>query len=187
MRTFSRCSALALLLVSISAGTALADDLNVHFSGPCDGVYASCSFMVGNEHQVGDPASGTALFAYPWSLGFQTDPPTQWQGNQMEYSAVFGSGGYFQMAGPDNLTFTGQITSGTSYDAEYLHTRGVDMFFDGYWSNNEYASGEVQMASDLEGTSITLDVTTVPEPTSLALLGSGIAGLWGLGRRRLGT
>jgi PEP-CTERM motif len=184
MKTPLRCFALALLLVPVSAATLLADDLNVHFSGPCDGVYAACMFTVGNEDHVGSPATGAADFNGPWGFNFQTGFPTQWQGNQMEYTAVFGPGGYFQMAGPDDLTFTGQITSGSSYDYSYLFTEGVKVFFDGYWSNNEYASGEVQLASTLEGSTVTLDVTTVPEPATVAMFASGVAGLWGICRRR---
>lgn len=91
------------------------------------------------------------------------------------------------MTGPDNLTFSGQITGGSEYanfEGDYLF--GTDLNFTGMWSNNIEASGFITIGGIVNSvTYATLDTQTVPEPASLALLGSGIAGACGICRRRL--
>ena len=119
MRNLLRCLAVVLFLVVISAGTVLADsNLNVHLFEVCLGNECTERSYINGP---GSPADGSADFNYiqqPWKIDFQTGNPTEWmctgEGTCDGYSAMFGVGGYITIDGPDGLTFSGQITSGTA-------------------------------------------------------------------------
>ena len=186
MSAYLRCFALAVFLFLISVVTVLADDLlTVNLGGTCNPPfdYAICGLDAGGvEH--GPAVGGVTINNNPWSAAFETDNPTQWSQNGDNYDAIFGQGGTFQMTGPNNLTFTGEITSGTSHQNFFSANQNADIFFDGYWSNQEYGYGEIKIRT--AGTffgAFSLDVYTVPEPASLTLLGSGIAAVLGAYRR----
>jgi hypothetical protein len=120
----------------------------------------------------------------PWSYSFETADPTQWTYGDFEYTASFGPGGIFQMTGPDNLTFTGQITSGAEH--QYAESYSGEFSFSGQWSNSMYGSGFVTLTGLPDNHYYaTLDAHTVPESATLAMFASGIVGLWGVCRRRL--
>jgi hypothetical protein len=86
------------------------------------------------------------------------------------YYAAFGTGGTFQMTGPDDLTLLGEITGGyltTNDEASY-----TVLNFAGQWSNSRPATGYFEVYKG-EFREADLDLATglVPEPASLALLG----------------
>jgi hypothetical protein len=186
MRNFLRCFCLALLLMCVSAGSALANDLDVNLTTDCF-TNGECVLSQGDP---GLPAMGSADFlGTPWTYQFLTAAPISWHSTMFHYSAVFGPGGTFAMTGPDNLFFVGQITSGSEY-ANYneTYTFETDLNFTGMWSNNVEASGAITIGGIVSSvTYATLDTYTVPEPGSLVLLGSGVMGVWGICRRRLGA
>lgn len=185
MRNLLGCLTVFLLFVSGSAVTAWANDLDVSLTTDCSS-NGICFLSLGQG--PGAPASGNATFSgTPWSYQFVTAEPSSWNLTFQEYTAVFGPGGTFFMTGPDNLLFTGQITSGSAYQYfDYTYAFGIDLNFTGMWSNDVQASGEVTLSGIINTVTYgTLDTYTVPEPTSLALLGSGVVGMSGVFRRRI--
>jgi len=188
MRNLLRCVSGLLLLVCSSAVTTWASDLEVHLSIICRPPDGFC--QLSDEGIPDRPAMGTATFSNtPWSFQFVTAKPISYTYNDAEYLATFGTGGMFQMTGPDNLTFTGQILSGSEYQYfEGNFDYKIDLMFNGMWSNDVAGYGEVTIGgAENFADHATLDAYVVPEPASLALLGSGAAGIWGLLRRRLGA
>jgi len=92
-----------------------------------------------------------------------------------------------------HLTFNGAITGGTFngvFDT-YCHPcdpGSVDLHLtiDGTWSNGWKSEGNLDVRTDLDGPYPELILaTTVPEPGSLVILGSGITVLAGALRRKL--
>lgn len=134
----------------------------------------------------GGPASGWANFSLidePYSFNFETGSALSWTYDGNNYSAVFGYGGFFDMVGPDGLTFTGVVTSGTS--GWFGVGSGVNVNYFGQWSNGEYADGTAYITFNYDFVTSEADLTShpAPEPSSLFLLGSGALGLLGLRRK----
>jgi hypothetical protein len=141
----------------------------------------------------GSPAYGGANFTSmpptypPWTYNLATGPAYQW-GHDIggDYYALFNSG-TFNMTGPYGLTFNGTISSGSAYVYGGDAGQKVDVTFSGYWSDGIYATGGADLFIANGGTNSYASLSTAaqaPEPSSLALFGSGVLGLGGLLRRR---
>lgn len=183
--------ALAFLFLLAFASLASANesqDLTVHLSMSCPYDISICQVSP-YQGEPGNPASGLANFNsidLPWSFSFETAYPSSWQcsgDHCSNYSSTFDMGGTFLMQGPGGVTFSGEITSGTAWENLDL-SWGAKLSFSGEWSNGLTASGSfVDEYNDWSGPSAKLDVYTTPEPASLALLGSGLATMWGARKR----
>jgi len=145
-------------------------DMNCQFGHYCD---ADTGF-------AGSPASAIADFSgigQPFTFLAKTADTTDWFFNGDYYEATFGYGGSFTMSGPDNLTFTGVVTSG------YAHGQGeswqVQVNYSGEWSNGVYASGDafVDINNGGQDTEAHLDSKVAPEPSTFLLFGSGLVGI----------
>ena len=176
---------LAALMVAFAsvASADLLHDLNVSLFNPqC--ILSLCEMAPGLG---GGPAQGAADFTdvgYPyWSFSFDTGPADWWEDIDGTYLARFSSGS-IDITGPYGLTFNGTVTQGSvEYSLAYEY---AEVAFSGDWSNGLHGSGSAEVfISASEGASSNFDITTVPEPASLALFGSGILGLGGVLRRRL--
>ena len=134
----------------------------------------------------GGPATASADFSLigePWEFNTSTGNALSWQFVGDSYYATFGYGGLFDMNGPDGLTFTGVVTSGTAmfvFDSWDVHVA-----YFGQWSDGLYGDGIVDLQignGGVEGFA-SLNSQIVPEPSSFVLLVSGILGLWAWGRK----
>jgi hypothetical protein len=182
--------ALACLFLLAFAAVSAADDsqdLTVHLAMFCPFNLNVCNVSA-YEGVPGNPASGLANFNainLPWSFSFETGNPVWWQCDRHceDYNATFGVGGTFLMNGPGGVTFSGEITSGRAWQNIDL-SWGAELSFAGQWSNGLTATGSLlDQFTDWNGPYASLDVYTVPEPTSLALVGGGILAVWGVRRR----
>ncbi len=180
---------LLVVLLALPA-VSVADDsqvLTTHISMFCPHDINVCSVSpyVGVP---GNAAGGHVNFnsiEQPWSFSFQTANPTHWQCDTHceDYYATFAVGGSFLMNGPDGLTFSGEVTSGKAWQNVDL-TWGADLSFSGQWSNGLSAYGDLSdLVTDWNGPYASLDVYTVPEPASLALMGGGMLAVWGMRKR----
>ena len=181
-----RSAVLVSLILIASAAMATADivrDLTVSLSqAPC---IPFCNFGLGDQ---GSPAVGDADFtlnALPWTFSFMTGEALSWSQTDSSYMAIFGEGGVFNMTGPYGLTFTGVVTSG---EAGYMgDIGGVEVTFSGQWSDGLKGSGDASVFWNpgFQGYIFqTLDTRAVaPEPTSIALMASGVLGIWGCRKR----
>ncbi len=177
--------ALAVLFLVAFAGLSLAEnisDFDVQLSMYCPNNLSICdvSPYLGSP---GNPAAGLANFSpinKAWSYNFLTANPVSWKCDSLcdSYDASFGVGGNFLMNGPDGMTFTGQITSGTAWEHNDL-SWGASLSFSGQWSNGYTATGSfIDQVTDEFGPYASLNVDTVPEPASLTLMGGGVLAAW---------
>ncbi len=190
MHIEARSVALAFFFLLALPATSPAEqvqDLTVHLSMSCPNGLDVCEVSP-YEGAPGNPAGGHVNFHaidLPWSYSFLTADPISWQCNSRceNYNANFGIGGMFLMNGPGGLTFSGQITSGKAWQNADI-TYGAELAFSGEWSNGLTATGNLlDQFTEWNGPYATLDVYTIPEPASLALLGGGILAVWGVRKR----
>jgi hypothetical protein len=187
-----RSLALAFVFLLAFATVSSADEsqvLTVHLSMSCPNDLNVCDVSP-YQGAPGNAAAGHANFNSidpPWSFSFVTADPVSWQcsGHRCEnYNANFGIGGMFLMDGPGGVTFSGQITSGSAWQNVDL-SWGANLSFSGEWSNGLTAYGDLSdQVTQWNGPYASLDVYTVPEPASLALLGGGMMAVWGMRKRK---
>jgi hypothetical protein len=177
-----------LVLGCAAISSASAADLSVQLSMDCPLNLNICNVSP-YQGTPGSSAAGLANFNaidLPWSFSFVTANPLSWncEAHCEVYNATFGAGGTFLMNGPGGTTFIGEVTSGTAWQDVDI-SWGASLSFSGKWSNGLTATGDlIDQVTGWNGPYASLDVYTVPEPASLALLGGGIVVVWGALRRK---
>jgi hypothetical protein len=178
------------LVVLASTQLLFADSVNPPFNlnlsmGDCslsNNCFSNTGFM-------GSPATAYADFSLinePFTFNLQTGDALTYTYDPVtgDYSATFGLGGFFDMTGPNGLTFTGVVTSGST--AFTFNSWNVDVTYSGQWSDGQYATGTADVSiggGGIEGAATLTQQDTVPEPGSFILLGSGLLGALGLRRK----
>jgi hypothetical protein len=178
MRKWAFC---LLFLVLVAGQFLQADEVNLTVNLHMTDCYPICDAVPGAEGEPSYAHADFSLINEPWSFDLMTAPALDWLGNHSDY----GYGGYFNMNGPDGLTFTGVVTSGTSDFSEGSWDVVVSYF--GQWSNGVYAEGTADVFINESGRLSQADLISgpAPEPSSFVLLGSGLLGIMAFGRRVL--
>lgn len=182
MSKFLLCSFILLALAPLASADDIIQILTVDLQMNDCGSY--CYSDPGNFN--GSPATAMANFALidePWMFNTGTGNALSWVYTGYSYDATFGYGGSFYMNGPEGLTFTGVVTSGTAFFV--FNAWDVHVTYFGQWSNGLYGDGIADVLIQNGGVSslATLKSQIAPEPSSFVLLVSGIVGLWGWGRK----
>jgi PEP-CTERM motif len=160
---------------------------NLYYYGYCFGSVNPCTYFLGME---GSPGSGSlandlnSLGTPGLSVSFVTGPALTWsdEGGQ-GYEASFGYGGSFQITLANGLNFNGVVTSGV--DGTMGTLSGITVSFFGQWSNGQYGFGSTQLMETPYGLVAQFNEQPAPEPSTFAMFGTGLAGLWGLRRKFL--
>ena len=185
MKPYFGC--LVLLVASsqlLFAGAVNPDDIYLNLSMPSCSIPEYCGAVIIYN---GSPTQAWANFApidEPYSFNYETGPALSWTVYQHGYEATYGSGGYFDITGPDGLTFTGVVLGGTTYCDDLGCTDRAD--YSGEWSNGQYAQGSAYVVLSGHDGQAYLEsepTQTTPEPSTLLLLGSGVLGVLGLKKR----
>jgi hypothetical protein len=140
----------------------------------------------GDPGLYGTPASANTNFSgigQPWTFTLTTAQALSFFFYQDGYYATFGYGGSFLMTGPQGLTFTGVVVSGTAEAVQsYVN---IDVTYFGRWSNGLYADGTADLTYSDGGLSSDAQLKSqiAPEPSTFLLMGTGLAGMLGWGRR----
>jgi hypothetical protein len=151
----------------------------------CSNVPAACNFDPGSQ---GSLESGMANFdsvAPGWSASFDSAPAISWGIILGEYIAEFGPGGFFDIAAPGGMQFSGMLTSGLALSFPDGTAETV-AWFQGQWNNGLSATGVMSWDDFEMGAPVTLTVTaSTPEPGNFLLFASAFAALVGTLRRTL--
>ena len=186
MKKFIIAALVVSCMFTSAAYADIIDDLTVQINASCDP--NGCFPFFFDPGYVGGPGRGNADFnplGYTWSFSFMTDNAISWEGDgvYIPYQALFGEGGQFTIDGPDNLTLSGFVTQGSAYELRNYETLDVSWF--GEWSNGLYGYGIADFSTNSRVAHVYFTANVAPEPSSMALLLSGVVSCVGLLRRKL--